>query len=581
MNMTVTDGAAADIRLLAGRYQIGALLGHGGMADVHVGLDARLNRKVAVKLLKPSLANDPAFRTRFRQEAQAAARMAHPTIVRVFDAGEETVTEASGAEIQLPFIVMEHVDGKLLKELVARGPLDPAEAVRIVDGILTALEYSHRAGVVHRDIKPGNVMVTSSGQVKVMDFGIARAISDSSATIAQTSAILGTAQYFSPEQARGEGIDARTDLYSTGVVLYELLTGAAPFRGDTAVAVAYQHISEMPVPPSALNPAVSPALNAVVMHALAKERGDRFQTASDFKADLDVAMTGKVPDRIPGSDDSFNAALFGVNPNSTAASEATLRRLADDTERAPRTQNRPPVAWIWGGISIMAVIIVATLVWVFTLAPQQLVGASAGVQIPNVSGQTFADGNAKLLKAGLKVTRLDTASDTVPADQIISIDPRAGTKVQSGFDVQVTVSSGPPMVTLAGLVYKSEDDAKAAIAAAGLIYGSTTTDYSSNVPAGQVIGVDVPGSSAPTGSAVQVTKGSTINLTVSNGDVQVPDVRGQQVQTARDTLSGPSLSLTVKLHPVSTCTGNNVTAQTPGPGDAPQNSTVTLTYCAG
>ncbi len=579
--MTVTDGAAAGIRLLAGRYQIGELLGHGGMADVHLGLDARLNRKVAVKLLKPSLANDPAFRTRFRQEAQAAARMAHPTIVRVFDAGEETVREPNGSEFQVPFIIMEHVDGKLLQNLVAQGPIDPAEAVRIVDGILTALEYSHRAGVVHRDIKPGNVMVTSSGQVKVMDFGIARAISDSSATIAQTSAILGTAQYFSPEQARGEGIDARTDLYSTGVVLYELLTGKAPFRGDTAVAVAYQHISEMPVPPSAVNPSVSPALNAVVMHALAKDRGDRFQTATEFKADLDVAMTGKVPDRIPGSDDGFNAALFGVNPNSTAASEATLRRLADDTERAPRTQNRPPVAWIWGGISIMAVIIVATLVWVFTLAPQQLVGAGAAVTIPKVSGQTFKVGGQKLLDANLKVTRFDKASDKVPADAIISIDPGAGTRVRPGYNVSVFVSTGPEKVTLGGLIYKPEADAQAAIAAAGLVYGSTRTDYSPSVPAGQVIGVEVPGSTAPIGSNVQVTKGATVNLVVSNGNVQIPDVSGQPITTARDTLAGSTYGLTVKLHPLSNCTGQSVTGQSPGPGDAPQKSSVTLTYCAG
>jgi serine/threonine protein kinase len=578
--MTVTDGAAPGVRLLAGRYQIGALLGHGGMADVHAGLDARLNRKVAVKLLKPALANDPAFRTRFRQEAQAAARMAHPTIVRVFDAGEETVREPGGSEVQVPFIVMEHVDGKLLKDLVAHGPLDPAEAVRITDGILTALEYSHRAGVVHRDIKPGNVMVTSSGQVKVMDFGIARAISDSSATIAQTSAILGTAQYFSPEQARGEGIDARTDLYSTGVVLYELLTGKAPFRGDTAVAVAYQHISEAPVPPSALNPAVSPALNAVVMHALAKDRGERFQTAAEFRADLDVAMTGKVPDRAPASDD-FNAALFGVNPNSTAASQATLRRLADDTDRAPRTQNRPPVAWIWGGISVMAVIIIATLVWVFSLAPQQLIGANAAVDIPNVTGQAFKVGGQKLLDAHLKVTRVDQSSDTAPIDQIIATNPVAGTRVTPGYNVQVTVSSGPQQVTLPGQIYKPEADAQAAIKAAGLIYGSTTTDYSPSVPAGQVIGVLVPGSTTPNGGNVQVTKGAKVDLLVSNGLVNLPDVRGQAAAAARDLLSGSTYSLTVKLSPSSGCSGQRVTAQSPGPGDVPQKSSVTLTYCNG
>ena len=578
--MTVTEGAAPGVRLLAGRYQIGALLGRGGMADVHAGLDARLNRKVAVKLLKPALANDPAFRTRFRQEAQAAARMAHPTIVRVFDAGEETVREPGGTEVQVPFIVMEHVDGKLLKDVLAQGPLEPAEAVRITDGILTALEYSHRAGVVHRDIKPGNVMITTSGQVKVMDFGIARAISDSSATIAQTSAILGTAQYFSPEQARGEGIDARTDLYSTGVVLYELLTGKPPFRGDTAVAVAYQHISEAPVPPSALNPAISPALNAVVMHALAKDRGERFQTAAEFRADLDVAMTGKVPDRAPAGDD-FNAALFGVNPNSTAASEATLRRLADDSDRAPRTQNRPPVAWIWGGISVMAVIIIATLVWVFTLAPQQLVGANAAVDIPNVTGQTFKAGGQKLVDMHLKVAQVDQPSDTVPIDQIIGTDPVAGTRVTPGYTVQVTVSTGPVQVTLPGQIYKPEADAKTAIAAAGLKYGSTTTDYSPSVPAGQVIGVLVPGSTTPNGGNVQVTKGATVDLVVSNGLVQMPDVRGQAAAAARDLLSGSTYALTVKLTPTTSCSGQKVTGQSPGPGDVPQRSTVTLTYCNG
>ena len=205
------------------------------MADVHVGIDARLGRRVAIKLLKPSLANDPAFRTRFRQEAQAAARMAHPTIVRVFDAGEETVRDPSGARD--PGAVHRHGARRRppAQGHRRRGPARPgARPSASSTASSTALEYSHRAGVVHRDIKPGNVMVTSAGQVKVMDFGIARAISDSSATIAQTSAILGTAQYFSPEQARGEAVDARTDLYSTGVVLYELLTGRPPFRGETA-----------------------------------------------------------------------------------------------------------------------------------------------------------------------------------------------------------------------------------------------------------------------------------------------------------------------------------------------------------
>ena len=575
----MADGVTEGVRLLAGRYQIGDLLGRGGMADVHSGMDARLGRRVAIKLLKPSLANDPAFRTRFRQEAQAAARMAHPTIVRVFDAGEETVRDASGAELQVPFIVMEQVDGRLLSDIIKQGPVEPAEAGRIVDGILTALEYSHRAGVVHRDIKPGNVMITSSGQVKVMDFGIARAISESSATIAQTSAILGTAQYFSPEQARGEAVDARTDLYSTGVVLYELLTGRPPFRADTAVAVAYQHVSEAPVPPNAYNPAVSPALNAVVMHALAKDRFDRFQSAAEFRQDLEVALAGKVPDRAPAAADDFNATLFGVNPNSTAASEATLRRLADDTDdRTPRTQSRPPVAWVWGGIAVMAVIIAAALFWVFTLAPTQLVQNSA-IDIPDLSGQTWEQGGNALLALKLSPTKIEESSDTIPAGQITRLEPTAGTRVSPGTEVRVYVSSGVAQVTLPGLAYKSETDAQTAIKTAGLVYGTTTTTYSANVPAGAVIGAQVDGSTDISPGSLTVAKGGTVNLVVSNGLISVPHVVGQTYAAAGATLQGSAYGLTVKQDLDKTCTGGAVTKQSIE-GDAPQHSTITLTYCA-
>jgi serine/threonine protein kinase len=351
----VTEGT----RLLAGRYEVGALIGRGGMSDVHVGTDTRLGRRVAIKLLKPALATDPRFRVLFREEAQKAARMAHPTIVRVFDAGEETVREPSGLETQVPYIVMEYVDGRLLKDIIAEGPIETKEAVRIVSGILTALEYSHRALLVHRDIKPGNVMVTQNGQVKVMDFGIARAVSDNSATVADTSAVLGTAQYFSPEQARGETVDARTDLYSTGVVLFEMLTGRPPFRGDRAAAVAYQHISEPAAAPSTLNPRVSPAIDSVVLHALAKDKFERFQTAAEFRQDLEDASAGGVPPRKPPVSD-FNATLFGVNPTATAGSEAALRQLSAPDDRAVRTQSRPPVAWIWVGIMTLAVILVSS-----------------------------------------------------------------------------------------------------------------------------------------------------------------------------------------------------------------------------
>jgi serine/threonine-protein kinase len=577
----VTDGVTEQVRLLAGRYQVGALLGRGGMAEVHAGVDARLGRKVAIKLLKPSLANDPAFRTRFRQEAQAAARMAHPTIVRVFDAGEETARDASGAELQVPFIIMEQVDGKLLKDIVAQGPLDPAEAIRITEGILTALEYSHRAGVVHRDIKPGNVMVTSAGQVKVMDFGIARAISDSSATIAQTSAILGTAQYFSPEQARGEAVDARTDLYSTGVVLYELLTGRPPFRGDTAVAVAYQHVSEAPVPPNVLNPSVSPSLNAVVLHALAKDRFERFQSAADFRTDLEIAGEGKVPDHTPVKDD-FTSTLFGVNPNANAASEATLRRLAEDSGEpaTPRTQSRPPVAWIWAGVAIMAVFVIAALFWVFSLAPTSLVGPGTAVEVPDVSGMEAAEGIQELEDLGLLPRQTEDSSDTIESGYIIGTDIDPGSTVSPGQEIVVIVSAGKAKVTLPNLSFKSEAEAIATIEGLGLVYGVTTTVYSPNVPASVVVGAQPEDRADSVATAVQVEAGSTVNLVVSNGLVNIPDVSGQPITQAQATLSGGDYQLTVRLDPVAGCTGQAVTGQSLK-GDAPQKSTITLSYCAG
>ena len=575
----MADGVTADVRLLAGRYQIGELLGRGGMADVHVGMDARLGRRVAIKLLKPSLANDPAFRTRFRQEAQAAARMAHPTIVRVFDAGEETVRDPSGHEIQVPFIVMEHVDGRLLKDVVAQGPLAPDEAARIVDGILVALEYSHRAGVVHRDIKPGNVMVTSAGQVKVMDFGIARAISDSSATIAQTSAILGTAQYFSPEQARGEAVDARTDLYSTGVVLYELLTGRPPFQGETAVATAYQHVSEPPTPPNALNHAVSPALNAVVMRALAKDRNERYQSAADFRSDLEIALAGKVPDRAPAAND-FDAALFGVNPGATTASEATLRRLAEDSDdRVPRTQTRPPVAWIWGIIALVVVVVSVAGFWAFTQSPSDLLSPNVAVEVPDVLGDTYQDGGNELIAAGLTPLKVDVTSDDKPEGTIISVDPEVGTRVGPGTEITVEVSSGPPKVALAGLTFKTEEQAIQIIKGLGLVYGETTVAHSPNVVAGAVIGIQLPPTEELVTSAQQVVKGSTVNLVVSDGKVKIPKLEGQPVAQAQATLTGSSLQLSVKLIADDSCSGQNVTAQSLV-GEQPQKSTVELTYCA-
>ncbi|MEO7015213.1 MAG: Stk1 family PASTA domain-containing Ser/Thr kinase [Leifsonia sp.] len=561
-----------DSRLLAGRYQVGELIGRGGMSDVHRGTDTRLGRTVAIKLLKPSLATDPAFRTRFRQEAQAAARMAHPTIVRVFDAGEETVREPNGHEAQLPFIVMEYVDGVLLKDLIKKGPLEITEAVRIGEGILTALEYSHRAGVVHRDIKPGNIMITKAGQVKVMDFGIARAISDSSATVAQTTAILGTASYFSPEQAKGESVDSRTDLYSTGVVLFEMLTGRPPFRGDTPVAVAYQHVSEAPVAASSINPKVSPALDVVVAHALTKDRFERYQTVADFRADLETAASGKVPLR--KEPDPLGDTLFGAPPSAVSGPEAAFRQLAED-QTMVRTQRRPPVVWIWAGIAVMAVVVIAVLAWVLRLAPNTSLPETSR-SVPNLSGQSVDRATAKLSDLKLKWTQTPEESATYPSGQVIRTDPGAGIVVTTGDTVTVYVSTGKKSVGVPDVHGMTVDAAKAAITAAGLTVGPVTTTNSSTIPVNVVIDTDPK-------AAATAHVGDPISLTVSTGNVTLTDLTGQSIQAATGILS--DLGLTANPKPDKTCPADQgsplVHSQSVAAGDVPQGSTVDLTYCTG
>ncbi|HWU57977.1 MAG TPA: Stk1 family PASTA domain-containing Ser/Thr kinase [Microbacteriaceae bacterium] len=562
-----------DRRILAGRYQVGELIGHGGMSDVYRGTDTRLGRTVAVKLLKSSLATDPAFRTRFRQEAQSAARMAHPTIVRVFDAGEETLLDPSGREVQAPFIVMEYVDGRLLRDLIKEGPLAPAEAVRIAEGILTALEYSHRAGVVHRDIKPGNVMITHSGQVKVMDFGIARAISDSSATVAQTTAILGTASYFSPEQAKGETVDARTDLYSTGVVLFEMLTGRAPFRGDTPVAVAYQHVSEPPVKPSSINPGVSPALDAVVMHALSKDRFERYQSAAEFREELETAAAGKVP--VHKSHDAFAETLFGAPPAMMTGTEAALRQLSED-DTMVRTQNRPPVVWIWAGIVCVAIIVVALILWVFSQTPSAQLSDVSRV-VPTVIGKTLDDAEAALKKHDLTWTVTNEESATVAKGKVTRTDPAGGIVAQKGDQITVYVSTGKKVVNVPDVTGQSIEDAKKAMTNAGFALGQINQQDSPTVPANVVMSTDPK-------AADQAHEGDTVNFTISSGNVTLPDLTGQSVAAATGILEGANLQLKADPQPDPSCKtqqGTLVNHQSLAPGPVPQGSTVTLTYCTG
>lgn len=562
-----------ETRVLSGRYRVDDLIGRGGMASVYRGYDQTLGRTVAIKILKSDLAGDAAFRTRFRLEAQAASRMAHPTIVRVFDAGEDVEVGVDGHERPVPYIVMELVHGRLLKDVISAGPVPIDDALRYVDGILEALEYSHRAGVVHRDIKPGNVMITDSGRIKVMDFGIARAVSDSSSTVAETTAIVGTAAYFSPEQAKGESVDARADLYSTGVVLYELLTGRPPFRGDTPVAVAYQHVSEAPVPPSELTDSIPRALDAVVLRALAKDPFQRPQDAAGFREDLDATVEGKEPTKRQMS--ALSNELYGPNPRQAAETARSLRQLSTDTTMR-RTQPGPPVAWIWAGVALLAVLLVSVLLWVVQIQPSNDV-PSTGRTIPDVVDMSYDRAVDALEQEDLFAKRVDISDSSIAEGNVVRTTPGADTSVAAGQEVTVYVSTGADTATVPTLEGITESEARAALESAGLSLGLVQRKPDPALAAGVVM-------TASVASQTEVAKGTTVNLVVASGTVVIVNYKDYPVEVAQRELESDEKQLTVRTQEDPGCpatTPKLVTTQSLAPGEVPVHSEITLTYCSG
>lgn len=560
--------------MLSDRYEVGEVIGRGGMASVYRGRDLTLGREVAIKILESDLAADATFRTRFRLEAQAASRMSHPTIVRVYDAGEDVETDADGTTRAVPYIVMELVSGQTLKEIIAAGPVSIDDAIHYTDGILEALEYSHRAGVVHRDIKPGNVMVTSAGQVKVMDFGIARAVSDSSSTVAETTQILGTAAYFSPEQAKGEPVDSRADVYSAGVVLYELLTGRPPFRGESPVAVAYQHVSETPVAPSEIVDTVPRSLDAVVLRALAKDPYQRYQDAGSFRAALDATRDGRTPSRKQVG--ALTSELYGANPRQAAETARSLRQLSTDTTMR-RTQAGPPAAWIWAGIAVIAVVLISVLFWVLNNRPGTTMPDNARV-VPDVVTMTWDRANELMFEQDLDTERFDESNDQIAEGNVIRTDPAAGTTVAPGQLVKVYVSTGQKMSTVPTLAGLSTDAATTALTSAGLTLGAVTTRNDPDLTAGTVISAD-----PAEGSEIAV--GSAVNLVVASGKVTLVDVVGYTAEAAQRALSADTLKLVPTIVEDPGCPANpgapTVAAQSLAPGDVPIHSTVELKVCTG
>ena len=606
-------------RVIAGRYEVGSLIGRGGMADVYEGTDTRLGRKVAIKVLKSDLANDPAFEARFRQEAQASARMGHPTIVRIYDAGEEITTDEYGNQHKYPFIVMEFVSGKLLRDLLHERRLTRHEALEWTTGVLTALEFSHRAGVIHRDIKSANIMITDAGQVKVMDFGIARAISDSSATQAHTSGIVGTAQYFSPEQAKGEQVDARTDLYSTGVLLYEMICGRPPFKGESAVSVAYQHVSEAVIPPSQFDSTISPELDAVVLKGLAKDRDERFQTAEEFREHLVAAANGTpivksvnaaptmsapvtttswtLEDSADVAEDDFEALLSAAGASNTTvikpvpAAEEILAEEKKSNFFDKFKSSDAPNDVQWDDLRTPATNPFSTL----------------GVELPTNTGSSPAP-----LLDGINSPSKSLVVTVVSAASVVLIGLIVWLVSFGNFNLNIQPGGGIAVVDVVGKTYT---DGYSALTAQGLLV-SKVAEPNAIIPADQIIRTDPiagttvgdrqmitvyvssgastvkvpslaglteseaagvlaaikltlgtitqgPSANVAAGKVVEtlpglntdVPEGSAVNLIISNGKVLVPDVRNLNISEARAAMSAPAVGLPVSITTREECDG--------------------------
>mgnify|MGYP001002545046 FL=1 len=539
-------------KVLAGRYEIREMIGRGGMAEVHLGYDRRLSRIIAIKLLRSDIAGDPTFQARFRREAQSAAALNHPSIVSVYDSGEEQVTTPNGAVRSVPYIVMEYVEGHTVREFLGEGEAVPIpEAVEIVTGVLDALEYSHRAGIIHRDIKPGNIMLTSTGAVKVMDFGIARAVEDSAATVTQTHAVVGTAQYLSPEQARGEVVDARSDLYSTGCLLYELLTGKPPFTGDSAVAIAYQHVREIPRPPSAVAADVPESLDRVVLKALAKNRDDRYQDASHMRADLLAAARGLSVSAPSAESWSAPAPAMAAGSPSPAPAPAPpappappMTRPAHTPSAAAEPENNRGSSRRWGVWVLLILLLIAAGVGIGFLIKNTTAGHSTptpsatatAAPVPDVAGMSESDARSAIEGSGLKFVKGDdVASDTVESGKAVSSDPGAGASVLLGGEVTVHFSSGSAMVEVPDVTGMSQSEARSSIEGAGLVWGDVLTEDSASTSAGQVIRTDP-------GAGTSVERGETVSVVISSGRTTVPQITNMESQEAQAAITAAGLT---------------------------------------
>jgi serine/threonine-protein kinase len=549
-------------RLLGGRYELDGVVGRGGMAEVYRARDIRLDRIVAIKTLRADLARDQIFQARFRREAQSAASLNHPSIVAVYDTGEDMATG-----LPVPYIVMEYVDGRTVRDLLQEGHrLLPERSLEIIDGVLRALDYSHQAGIVHRDIKPGNVMVTRNGDIKVMDFGIARAMSDAQATMTQTAQVIGTAQYLSPEQARGERVDSRSDLYSTGCLLYEMLTGRPPFTGDSPVAIAYQHVRENPVPPSRVDPDVPPWADAIVLKAMAKSPADRYQTAGDMRADLQRAASGMPLSAAPPTRYDMYPQTQRMGTGAMMAGATSQIPPVEEYDYAGRGgggggTNRRWIPWVLGVVLVIGV--------VAGVAYYLLAGAGKTYAVPLVNGEPVATAQAQIKAQHLRSTVVERTSSSVKSGRVINSSPQEGNNVPANTLVTLFVSAGQAPIAVPSVVGQQQNQAEATLQAKGFNV-DVKTDATSSAPAGQVISQNPSGGTAP--------PNSTVTITVSGGAVSVPPVVGDSQATATQILTTAGFQVSVQngSGPADVANGTVFSQNPAANGTTTKGATVTI-----
>lgn len=534
-------------RLLGGRYEIGEVVGYGGMAEVHRGRDLRLGRDVAVKLLRADLSRDESFLIRFQREAQNSASLNHPNIVAVFDTGED---------MGIPYMVMEFVNGRTLKEvLLAEGRFDAATACEVVADMCSALDFSHKHHIIHRDVKPGNVMLSDTNQVKVMDFGIARALASGQATMTQTSAVIGTAQYLSPEQARGETVDARSDVYAVGCVLYELLVGHPPFTGDNPVSVAYQHVREEARPASELNPNVPDSVDAVIMKALAKNPENRYHSAGEMREDLIRAARGQAV-LAPAVMSAGDRTQMLANADSTAPI----------TPIATSSSKRRP--WLVALGVILALVAVTAASW----GIMRMLETPQAVAVPDVVGQERTVAEQTLKDDGFAVTFEEVAAtdpNDPTIDHVTAQSPEADEEVDEGTEVELTVTVAPADVTVPDVVGDDVQEATDELEALNLKV--KVVQEASAEPSGEVLSQNPKGEST-------VPPTTEVTLTVSEGGrATVPDVFGMTVDRATQTLNDAGFNVEVEYGSGGEQVGV-VYAQDPGAdSNEEEDTTVTIT----